>query len=410
MLDAADHHAHAKIAIAGAIIVACVCALVYLIFLMPSKDAVYEKSVSQSNTNTEEKTLRGGDAKPAEGLVSEQGTDSAEKDSTGQYENDAATHASENVGETPGDDRQKETGEPSSSQKGTTNAIGNFDISGVVHVHVEKSDGTEMTIASISLDAPFEYTYTHDGDDITSTAQEVLVSYEGLDDFDKFVALDGQHVTAKANAVVGAIHVVSFPNVDTMAYEIELDTPIPEEVAGVSMEDALAEVEQRAGRSVVEVFTADYNGNGTEESFVLTGESSGSVWMGTGATIYFHAHLWLVDSKGSVSDIASFDKGMFVLGGVFADPGGSGQTLMSLEGTAGTVNTSTYAFTVQGGNAVKVACPGSHLQVIDGKMVVAKSVNDPYHRFNWYEVSLDPVACELVEGDFIAQTDTQETP
>ena len=99
---------------------------------------------------------------------------------------------------------------------------GSANLVGTLHVHTEPFHDDYVTVASITLDEPFDYVSTYKGESYTVTAHEVFVLRDGMDDYDSWLPLDGQHITVHCESVNEAYHDASFFNVDTMAYGTSL--------------------------------------------------------------------------------------------------------------------------------------------------------------------------------------------
>lgn len=168
-------------------------------------------------------------------------------------------------------------------------------------------------------------------------------------------------------------------------------------------------VKDKAGSDVVWSDTADYDGDGSKETFAITGEWYGT--SSTGSEAWSKPKIWFVSSTGEVSEVYQV-KVFGYVNGVFDDPNDSGYRLLSIESTAGGSGSGSTVFGVRDGKAVEAKSSGRNLQMVRERIMAAHDeyVKSGGHKLNWYELTFDPESFELTEGESIGVTELFETP
>ncbi len=175
--------------------------------------------------------------------------------------------------------------------------------------------------------------------------------------------------------------------------------------------DSVGAIEASSGDAVQWSSTADYDGDGSLETFaIVAGESDGTS-SANGSDVWASPSLWYCSSTGVSEKVTSF-RGFTHVNDVFEDPDGSGYTLLSVETTAGGSGSTSHVFGVRGGSPVSIPAGGRCVQESNGDIVMAKEYwkDGGGHMLEWFGMTFDPSTFELIEGSSLGITNLYESP
>jgi len=170
--------------------------------------------------------------------------------------------------------------------------------------------------------------------------------------------------------------------------------------------DGVGAIEETAGVSTVWSRTGDYDGDGSNETFALTGthDSEWHWWR--------DATLWGCDSGGNVTRLIDFGRSVIDSPGVIEV--GDGHILFTFEQSSGSPYNRSNVFGVRDGTPVEVQMvnsfdnsPLTMVGVREGRIVGAKHTQNAdlgYHELQWLELGFDSDTFTLQETGLLART------
>lgn len=273
-----------------------------------------------------------------------------------------------------------------------------YTLTGKLHTHEEIVYDQSITVVSITLDSPIDYTYEYKGL-VSATAREVELETSLSESFGKWSVYDGGHVTVGCEGLHGAIHDASMHGVDTLATgEIALiSVDSPENSAPVGDVQAIRDA---SGKEVVWCQIFDFDSDGNKETFIIVGKplpdepEPRNYWQ--------DGELWFMNSSGQVSKVAG--KEVFSAYLMYVDMLGDGvnddYTFLSLESTALGSGGKAHVYAVLNGNPVEVSFDQENVDFVhgeDGCMVGSISVFDNgYHQWQDYCFVFDETTLSFV--------------
>ncbi len=175
----------------------------------------------------------------------------------------------------------------------------------------------------------------------------------------------------------------------------------PPSEQSLSAEECARLVEQRSAREAVYACVADYDGDGTNEAFVVTGDRTS----GASNFIAGHPEVWFVSMQGAVSYVDAIERGALNIE-VFFDPAGSGYRFLSIDTSTGGPQIWSSVYTVRNGSPVKTPVNG-YITEHNGQFIIARNelrVPEGGRWTMWYSITFDPSAFAFIEGSFIGET------
>ena len=175
----------------------------------PSSDAESPSSSSSSSSSTSYSDTR--DSSSSSDTVS---SGPSYSDTTSSSSPSSSNTTSSNSGTTDSSSSQGTSGNTATTCKKTSR--GTYVLSGRVHAHQESVYEQSISVVSMTLDAPIDYSYEHKGT-AYDTAKEVELETSLSSSYGQWTPYDGKHITVECDGLHEAIRDASMHGVDALA-------------------------------------------------------------------------------------------------------------------------------------------------------------------------------------------------